>query len=119
MIDADVILLLHALNQLIDEFIQRAFHLHLLQLLAHLFIEQIAVEQRLLNRAAQIVQRLLAIAEVVVHVILESALQQVIGERAEQVLHAHFARRVGNVFAVANAFHKKAFSCQLSAFSKQ
>ena len=40
------------------------------------------------------------------HVVLKSALQQVVGERAEQVLHAHFAGRIGNVFAVANAFHK-------------
>ena len=99
LVDADVILLLHALNQLLDEFIQRAFHLHLLELLTHLFIQQIAVEQRLLNRAAQIVECLLAIPEIVVQVILESALQQVIGERAEQVFHAHFAGGVGNVFA--------------------
>ena len=112
LVDADVIFLLHALNELLDEFIERAFHLHLLELLTHLFIQQIAVQQCLLDRATQIVQRLLAIAELVIHVILESALQQVIGERAEQVFHAHFAGRVGDVFAVANAFHKSGrWSC--------
>ncbi len=60
LIDADVIFLLHALDQLIDKFIQRAFHLHLLQALAHFFVEQIAIEQSLLDGAAQIVERLLA-----------------------------------------------------------
>ena len=55
---------------------------------------------------AQIVERLLAFRHVVEHVVLEAALQKVIRERAEQVFHAHFAGRIGNVLAVANAFHK-------------
>ncbi len=41
-----------------------------------------------------------------IHVILEAALQQIVRERAEQVFHAHLAGRIGNVFAVANAFHR-------------
>ena len=71
------------------------------------------VEERLFDGLAQVVQRLLAVAEVIVEIILEAALQQVVGERAEQVFHAHFARGIGNVFAVADAFHKSSF--QLSA----
>ncbi len=61
-VNADVIFLLHALDQLFDQFVERAVHLHLLQLLAHFLVEQIAVQQRLLDGAAQIVERLLAVA---------------------------------------------------------
>ena len=102
----DVVFLLHALDQLLDQLIEVAFHLHLLQALAHFLVEQIAVEQRLLDRAPQVVQRLLALGQVVEHVVLEPALQQIVRQRAEQVLHAHLAGRVGNVFGVTDAFHK-------------
>ena len=54
---------------------------------------------------------------VVEHVVLEAALQQVVGERAEQVFHAHFAGRIGNVFAVANAFHRKQSQSSASVVS--
>jgi hypothetical protein len=72
----------------------------------------------LFDGALQIVEVLLAFARhFVPHIALESALQQVVGERAEQVLHAHFAGGVGNVFGVADAFHKN--SAEPSAFSFQ
>ena len=107
LVDADVIFLLHALDQLLDQFVQRAIHLHLAKPLAHFLVQKISLQQCLFDGAAQIVQRLLAVEHVVEHVVLEAALQQVVRERAEQVLHAHLAGRVGNVFAVADAFHKK------------
>ena len=105
-IDADVIFLLHAFDQLLDQFVERAIHLHLAKPFLHFFVQQISIQQCLFDGAAQIVKRLLAISiHVVEHVVLEAALQQVIRERAEQVFHAHLAGRVGNVFAVADAFH--------------
>ena len=85
----------------------------------HVLVEQISVHQRLLDGAAQIVEGLLALQHVVKHVVLEAALQQVIGERAEQVFHAHLAGGVGNVLAVADAFHKKQSSVVgLQSFSE-
>ena len=103
LIDVDVVFLLHALDELLDQ----VFHLlgaHVLDLLAHLLVEHVAVEQRLGDGLAQVVQRLLRVLQVVeVHVLLlETALQQVVGERAEQVLHAHLGGRLGNVFFVLN-----------------
>ena len=110
LIDADVIFSFQPFNQLFDEFVQATVRLHLFQPLAHFFIQQIAVEQCLFNRASQVVECLLALEQIIVHVILESTLQQVIRKRAEQVLHAHFARWIGNVFAVSDASHKKVVS---------
>ena len=106
-IHADVIFLLHAFDQLLNQFIERAIHLHLAKPFLHFFVQQISFHQRLLDGAAQIVESLLAISvHVVEHVVLEAALQEVIGERAQQVFHAHLAGWVGNVFAVTDAFHK-------------
>jgi hypothetical protein len=79
---------------------------HLLQAFAHVFVELLAFHQGLLDGAAKIVEGLLAFGHFVPHVALEAALQEVVGERAEQVLHAHFAGGVGDVFGVADAFHK-------------
>ena len=101
LVDADVVLLLHALDQLFDQFIE-LLHLHLLQPLAHLLVEQVAIEQSLLDGAAKIFESLLA-GEIVKHVVLESALQKVVRERAEQVFHAHFTGGIGYVFAVLDA----------------
>ncbi len=103
LIDVDVVFLLHALDELLDQI----FHLlraHVLDLLAHLLIEHVAVEQRFGDGLAKVFQRLLRVLEVVeVHVLLlEAALQQVVGESAEQVLHAHLGGGLGNVFFVFN-----------------
>ena len=57
--------------------------------------------------AFELVEGLFTLGHFVPHGILKPALQQVIRERAEQVFHAHFAGRVGNVFAVTYATHKK------------
>ena len=66
MVNADVIFLLHPIEHLLDQFLQRP-QLHLLKLLAHLFVQQIAFDQRLLDGAAQFVQRLLAVVHIVKH----------------------------------------------------
>ena len=113
LVDGDVVFLLHALDQLFDQLVEFAFHLHLLQAVAHFFVEHLAVEQRLFEGAPQFVERLLAFRQFVPEVVVESALQKVVGERAEQVLHAHLAGRVGDVFGVADAFHRAAISSQL------
>ena len=77
---------------------------HVLDLLAHLLVEHVAVQQRVGDGLAKLVQRLLGVVQVVVfHVLLlEAALQQVVGERVEQVLHAHLGGGLGNVFFVTN-----------------
>jgi hypothetical protein len=103
LIDVDVVFLLHALDDLLDQFFE-LLRAHVLDLLAHLLVEHVAVEQRLGDGLAQVVERLLGVFEIVeVHVLLlETALQKVVGERAEQVLHAHLGGGLGNVFFVAN-----------------
>src|SRR5690349_3830016 len=45
LVNADVILLLHALDQLLDQVFQRTVHLHLLKLLARLFVKQLTVHE--------------------------------------------------------------------------
>ena len=118
LVDGNVVFLLHALDQLFDELVEFAIHRHLLQAFAHFLVELIAFHQRLLDGAAQVVERLLALGHLVPHVALEAALQQVVGERAEQVFHAHFAGGVGNVFGVADAFHESGFRLRLSGFTR-
>ena len=63
LIDGDVIFLLHALDQLLDQFLKFALHLHLLQPVAHFFVKHLAIEQRLFERAPQLVERLLALRQ--------------------------------------------------------
>src|SRR5215469_1311020 len=42
---------------------------------------------------------------VIVILPLKTALQEMVGERSKQILHAHFGSRLGDVFFVANEFH--------------
>ena len=114
LVDRDVVFLLHALDQLLDQFIELPSSCHLLELLAHLLVEQVAVHQRLLDGSRSSSSVCSPSGSLVPHGFLETALQQVVRERAEQVFHAHLAGRIGNVFGVANAFHKDRF--QLPAF---
>src|SRR5271157_2429256 len=108
LVNADVVFPLHALDELLDQLLH-LLGAHIFDLLAHLVVEHFAVQQRLGDGLAQVVERLLHVVEVVeVHVLLlEAALQQVVGERVEQVLHAHLRRGLGNVFLVLDELHKK------------
>ena len=115
LINTDVVLPLHALDQLVDQLVERSIHLHLLELLAHFLAQHITFEQGLLNSAAQILERLLTLRKRIIQVILEAALQQEIRKRAEQILEAHFARRIGNVFAIADAFHRSSLRSRASS----
>ncbi len=117
LIDGYVIFLLQALDQLLDEIFEFAVHLHLLEAVAHFFVEGFSIEEGLLDGAAEFVKSLLAFGEFVPEIVIESALQEIVRESAEQVLHAHIAGGVGDVFGVADAFHKT--SCQLSVVSSQ
>ncbi len=106
LIETDVVFLLQAFDELLDKVIESSIHLRLTQTFLHFFVQHISIEQGLLDGAAQVVERLLRLRHVIEHVVLEAALQEIVRERAEQLFHAHFASRVGNVLAVANAFHK-------------
>ena len=60
LIDGNVVFLLHAFDELLDQF----FHLlgaHVRDLLARLLVEHVAVEQSFSDRLAQVVERLLGI----------------------------------------------------------
>ena len=60
LIDRNVVFLLHALDQLFDEFLEFTIHLHLLEPVAHFFVKHLAIEQRLFEGAFQLVESLLA-----------------------------------------------------------
>jgi hypothetical protein len=115
LIDGDVVFLLHALDQLLDQFFEFALHLHLLQPVAH-SSSNISPLSSACSRRASIRRASARLRAFVPEIVVESALQKIVRERAEQVLHAHLAGGVGNVFAVADAFHK-AISPQPSAIS--
>ncbi len=105
LVNADVIFLLHALDKLVDQLVH-LLRRHALDLLAHLLIQHVAVHQRLGDGLAQVFQRLLGVVQVVEvgELVLEAALQQVVGERVEQVFETHLGGGLGNVFFVANEF---------------
>src|SRR5271166_6720876 len=50
LIDRDIVFLLHALDQFLDEFVELAVRHHLLNLFAQVFVEALAVKQRLFDR---------------------------------------------------------------------
>jgi hypothetical protein len=64
LIDVDVVFLLHALDELLDELLQ-LLAAHVLDLLAHLLVEHVAVQQGVGDRLAQVFQSLLRVLEVV------------------------------------------------------
>ncbi len=72
--DADVIVLLHAVDEVLDQLVELAIYLHFVKLLAHLLVEEIAFHQGALDGAAEVVQRLFFRREIVVAVVLEPAL---------------------------------------------
>src|SRR5579872_4237102 len=47
LVDRDVILLLHALDELLDQIVQLAIRHHLFDLLAQVLVEQLTIQQRL------------------------------------------------------------------------
>jgi hypothetical protein len=104
----DEILLLHSFEDLLDQLLHATFRLHLLELQLHFFVEQITFEQRVANCFLQRLHRAIVVAHLVKarELILESALQQEVGERIHQVVHAEFVSKGGNVFGIADAFHK-------------
>src|SRR5271165_512008 len=106
LVDGNVIFLLHALDELLDQFIELAFGEHLLNLLAQVLVEVLSIQQRLLDGALQFIERLLALGHFVPHVALKPTLQQVIRQGAKQVFHAHLAGGVGHVLGVTNSSHK-------------
>jgi len=65
LIDGYVIFLLQALDQLLDEIFEFAVHLHLLEAVAHFFVEGFSIEEGLLDGAAEFVKSLLAFGEFV------------------------------------------------------
>ena len=106
LIDRNIVFLLHPLDELLYQFIELAVCHHLLDLLTEIFIKRLAIQQGILDGAPEVFECLLALRHFVPHGILKAALQQIVRERTEQVLHAHFPGRIGNVFGVTNAFHK-------------
>ena len=107
LIDGDVVVLLHAVHELLNQLV-KLLGGHRLDLLPHTLVEQVAVQQRFGNGVAQVIERLLLrILVVIIHVMpLKSALQQVVRQCCEQVFHAHFASGVGNIFLVFDELHK-------------
>jgi hypothetical protein len=67
--------LLHALDKFLDQLLERAIHLHLLQTFPHLLVEAVTIQQSLLDGLTQSVECLFTIGHFVKHVILKSALQ--------------------------------------------
>src|SRR5262249_46054607 len=106
LIDRDVILLLHAVDELFDQFVELAFVAQLLDLLLHVLIQKVSGFERLLDGLAQLIECLLA-QFVKIHVrAMESTLQQIVGERIEQVLHPNLGGSVPNIFGVLGEFHR-------------
>src|SRR5438477_8943769 len=107
LIDGNVVFLLHAIDQLLDQFIELPVGAHLLKLRAHVFIEHLARFKRLLDGLPQLIESLLALIELIeVPGILKAALEQIVGERIEQVLHAHFPGGISNIFGILDEFHE-------------
>ena len=105
-LDGDVVLLLHALDQLVDQLIKLAVLCHLLDPLLHLAVEKIACLQGLAQCLAQVLQGVLAIEFGEARKwILKAGIEQILRQCLEQVFHAHLRGWIAGVFGVANSFH--------------
>ena len=86
----NVVLLLHALDELVDQLVQLAVLGHLLDFLLHLAIEKVSRFQRLAQRLAQVLHGVLAIELGEPRPwILKAGIEQILRQRLEQVFHAH------------------------------
>ena len=101
----DIVFLLQSLNQLLDQLVERTLFLHAFELFPKLLIDRVLIHQSLFDHLTKFVQSLVAIRQLVPAVVLKSALQQVVGQGAEQVFHAHFTGGIGNVLAISDALH--------------
>jgi hypothetical protein len=106
----DIVLGLHALDDLLDQLVEFAFGLHLFHLLPHFLIHQVAVQQCLADGFAQRLHGLIALAHLLLvsrELIFEAALQKMVGERLHQIFHTELIGQIGNVFRIAYSTHKK------------
>ena len=101
----DIVFLHQSLNQLLDQLVERTLFLHAFELFPKLLIDRVLIHQSLFDHMTKFVQSLVAIRQLVPAVVLKSALQQVVGQSAEQVFHAHFTGGIGNVLAISDALH--------------
>ena len=103
-VDRDVIFLLHALNQLFNQLLHLVLR-HLVKLLLCLLIK-IAGFQRLPDRFAQVVHRLVALQlRELGKGILKAGIKQVIRQGLQQVVQFHLRGQVAVVFRIADALH--------------
>ena len=105
-IELDIVFLLHAIQQLLDQFFDLAISGELVDFLLDRLVEQIAILQRLPHGFPQVVERLIA-----AHLLktaegrLEAGIQQKIRQRLQQRFHLQLVGQVARVFAVSNALH--------------
>ena len=74
------------------------------QLLAQRFVEVVAVLKRAPQRLAQVVEGVVEILKARVGIV-EAGVEEVIGERLQQVFEIDLGGQVAGIFGVANAFH--------------
>ena len=108
----DVVLLLHALDELVDQLVDLAVLRHLVDLL----LQRSSKSRRLREPGAGLradFPGCVAIQFRKARVgIAEAGVQQVVGESLEQVFHVHLGGQVAVVLGVANALHRKSSSCE-------
>ena len=106
LIDGDVILLLHAVDQFFEQLLEGTFRLHLFQSLFGLLVEELAVHQCLRDRLLQPLHRLLVAEVVEIRVrVLKPTLQQVVRQGVHDIFHRELFRQVRNVLVVFDELH--------------
>ena len=97
----DVILALHAADELVDQLVETAIGGHLIDFLLHALVEGVTLFEGAAQGLAQIVHGLIEVLKFSVG-ILEAGVEQIVGERLEQVVHADLASQIAGEFCVAN-----------------
>ena len=90
-----------------DQFVELAVLGHLINFLLQVFVEEVAGFEHLAQGFAQIVQGMVHRVRQIGEGIAEAGVEQEVGERLQQVFHAHLGGQVAVVFGVANALHAK------------
>jgi hypothetical protein len=101
----DVILPLHPLHQLVNQFVQRALGHHPVQQLARLAVKKVTRLEHAPQRLAQIVHRMVQILKAVERVVV-AGVEQIVRQRIEQALEIDLRGQIAGVLRISNALHR-------------
>jgi hypothetical protein len=102
--EGDEVLLVHALDELVDEIVELALGHHLVELPAQILVKKLAILKSAAESLTQIVEIVVELAEVGVGIV-EAGVEKIIRKRLEKIFEVELGGEIAAIFGVVNAFH--------------